>query len=243
MGIKRKIVIGFISIGTLLFLSGIISTFELVRFNRATAVILERSRSTIELSKDMLDAVQEQNTALLMSVTDSLTSTYDSIIEASRVEFNRAFTQARITMAGSPKLTQLAQANDYYNSIVAQINDTVTIDWFSKVYKTSYFNLTHSIKEFMVAAQGQIIEFTAELEESAYRATMVGIIALAAGLLLIVMFYFMINHFVIYPTLEIQRGLHKHLNSRIPFDVPITTNDELLTLKQDISQLIEHSRK
>ena len=74
MGIKNKIRLGFITIGILLFLSGIISSLELTRFNRATHNLLSKSQGSIEMSKQMLDAVQEQNTALLHCCSGSPTA-------------------------------------------------------------------------------------------------------------------------------------------------------------------------
>lgn len=243
MGIKRKILLGFISIGALLFLSGIISTLELVRFNRMTHNLLDRNRTNIELSKEMLDAVQGQNTALLMNITDSTHSAYDSVLLASRIMFEKALTKATEAFADSPKLLQLKEANRQYNQVVINIADTITVKWFSQIYKTSYLKLTNSIKEFMVGTQQQIIEYTAALEENAYRATMVGIIALAAGLLLIIIFYYLINRFFISPVLSMQRSIAMHIKLGTAFDVEITSKDEIMALKEDINRVIEKSKR
>lgn len=243
MGIKRKILLGFISIGVLLFLSGIISTLELVRFNHSTSQLLDRNRTNIELSKEMLDAVQEQNTALLMNITESTHTMHDSVLLVSRVQFEKALDRASRTFFDSPKIEQLREANNQYNQVVKNIADTINVEWFSQVYKTSYYNLTNNIKEFMVGTQQQIIEYTAELESNAYRATMVGIIALAAGLILIVMFYYMINRFFIAPVIAMQNSLSRHLKLHTTFDVPLSAKDEIMTLRDDISKVIENTKK
>lgn len=243
MGIKRKIILGFLSIGALLLLSGIISTIELIRFNRSTYHQLELNRTNIELSKDMLDAVQEQNTVLLMRVTDSATVFYDSLLNVNRRQFNAAFDKA---VASFPKYTNWQHIRDAqidYNNIISTVTDTTTIKWFSKVYKTSYYKLTNSIKEYMVGTQQQIIEYTAKLEESAYRATMVGIIALAAGVLLILLFYYMIQNYIVLPVLSIQKALARHLKTNLPYDVQVTTKDEINQLSEDIARLIQNSKK
>lgn len=230
-------------IGSLLFLSGIISSLELVRFNKATSELLSRSQGSIELSKNMLDAIQEQNTALLMGISDT-TNFYDSVRKASREDFNRYFLQAQSSLKKPHALENIAIANAHYNKIVAQVADTVvTIEWFSQVYKTSYYNLTHAIKEFMLSVQHDIIDFTSELESNAYRASMVGIIALGAGILLMVIFFYMINSFFIGPVLKIKQALKGYLSSNIPFEVNITSKDEILTLKESISQLIDKLKK
>lgn len=243
MGIKRKIILGFVSIGSLLFLSGIISTMELVRFNRSTYELLDLNRTNIELSKEMLDAVQEQNTAVLVNITDTTRTHHDEMLAVSRSQFNNALDRVSQSFSDYPKLQSLKDASANYNNTIDNIADSVTVEWFSKVYKTSYYNLTNSIKEFMVGTQQQIIEYTSALERNAYRATMVGIIALAAGLLLVVLFYYMINKFFISPTLTIQRSLSLYLKTNITFDVPISSKDEITTLRDDILRLIQNTKK
>lgn len=238
MGIKFKIRLGFLAIGSLLLLSGIISSLELTRLNNTTYDLLVKSQNNIEFSKRMLDAVQEENTALLLSITDTM-NVYDSIYTASAKDFSETLEKAEVAMNGSPELKAIALAEKNYRLVVAQLSDTVSIDWFSQVYKTSYFNLTQSIKDFMVVTQHQILEFTSALKEKAYRATMVAIISLGAGLFLLVLFYYMINTFYIAPVVRIKTSLKNYLNSRLPFDVKISSKDELMSLKEYIIQLID----
>lgn len=246
MGIKRKTIIGFISIGSLLFLSGIISSGELTRLNRTTSDLLERSRGNIELSKLMLDAAQEENTALLMSLSDT-THRSDSIITIHRNAFENALKQAveHFKQSGLPttELDEIVQAAAYYDSITLSMTDSMDMAWFSDVYKTTYHNLTSAIKNFMVGTQNHIIDFATQIERNAYRASMVGIIALASGVLLIVLFYFLLNSFFIKPVLLMRRGLKNYLERSIPFDVPVATKDEIGDISNFISQLIEKSKR
>lgn len=238
MGIKLKIRLGFLAIGSLLLLSGIISSLELTRLNNTTYDLLVKSQNNIEFSKLMLDAVQEQNTALLLSITDTA-NVYDTIYISSAKDFTATLEKAEVAMNGSPELTAIALAEKNYRLVVAQLNDSTSLDWFSQVYKTSYFNLTQAIKDFMVVTQHQIIDFTSALKEKAYRATMVAIISLGAGLFLLVLFYYMINTFYVAPVIRIKTSLKNYLNNRLPFDVKIHSRDELMSLKEYIGQLID----
>lgn len=240
--IRRKIVLGFLFIGSLLFLSGVISSGELIRLNNATSELLRASRGNIELSKDMLDAVQEQNTLLLMSITDT-TQNYDSLISISREDFQTAlqntkiaFTQAAIS---SKELADIERTAIYYNNVVQAATDSMTMDWFVQVYRTTYNNLTVSIKSFMVANENSIIVSAERVESNAYRASMVGIIALSGGVLLLMLFYFMLNNFFIRPVQTIEKSLTRYIERGIPFSADISTKDELLRLRDNILMLIQ----
>ena len=245
MGIKNKIRLGFITIGILLFLSGIISSLELTRFNRATHNLLSKSQGSIEMSKQMLDAVQEQNSALLLWITDSAHHPlYDSLIAKGNPDFDRAFQTAQASTLNEPEqLATIDRAFKDYMQVVSQVTDSTQLSWFTDVYKTSYYNLTHTIKEFMVLIQQRTINYTAQLERNAYRASMVGIIALGAGILLIMVFYFMLNNYFVGPILQITKSLKGYVNSRIPFEVSVRTRDEINTLKEYVATLVAANKK
>lgn len=244
MGIKHKIRLGFITIGILLFLSGIISSLEMIRFSRETHKLLERSNVSITVSKQMLDAVQEQNIALLLLIAHTNENgEYDSRIVAGRQDFDKAFHTAKIALRNSTQLEDVQTAAEYYNSIVSQVNDTMDITWFTDIYKISYYNLTHAIRESMVQIQQQALDYTTELEENAYRSSMVGIIALGAGIMLLLVFYFMLKNYFIKPIIQITKSLKGYVNSRIPFEVNISTQDEIRSLKEYIATIVTANKK
>lgn len=246
MGIRRKIITGFISLGSLLFISGVISSGELFRLNRTTSDLLKRSQGNIELSKTMLDAVQEENTALLMSLSDT-TAVSDSILAVQRTMFEGALQQTfahfRQYELSTKELDKIESAANYYNSIIRSMPDTLDVVWFSEVYKTTYHNLTSAIKDFMIDTQRDILSFATQIESNAYRASMVGLIALASGFLLIIMFFFMINGFFIKPVLKLRRALKNYLERSIPFDVQVATDDEISEIVKLTSQVIEKSKQ
>ncbi len=245
LGIRKKIRYGFFTIGGLLFLSGLISSLELVRFKSATRQMVLGSQENIEISKSMLDAVQEQNSALLLYITsDSIDApVYESMILAASGDFQRAYAQADLATRGGEELKPVFTAWQYYTSIIGQVTPDTGIEWFTQVYKTSYHNLTHAIKEFMVRGQEQTIEHTQRLENSAYRASMVGIIALCAGILLALVFYFMMNTYFVSPVLKMDASLKRYLGARLPYEVHIDTDDEIATLNSNITALAAENRK
>lgn len=244
MGIQSKIRLGFVAIGILLFLSGIISSLELIRFNRSTHNVLEQNRNTVSLSKQMLDAVQEQNTALLMSITDTTRRDLcDSLIAKSRKDFDRALQSAQSGASRPDQLNPIRETATAYHVVMSQVTDDTDIHWFTDIYKTPYFNLTQAIKEFMVQTQQQTINYTAQLERNAYRSSMVGIIALGAGILLLAVFYFMLKQYFIRPVLGITKSLKGYIELKAPFTVEVDTKDEIRSLKNYINSLVESTKK
>ncbi len=241
--IKRKIILGFLSIGILLLISGILSSLELVRFQGYTQQMLRLNQKSSELSSRLLDAIQRQNVSLLQNITDT-TSDYRHTIEAARKDFEIIHLQALTLDPDNDLLIKVTEAKkNYDDQIKSHQVDSMSVAWFNKLYRTHYAEVSRAIKAYIVDSQVKLIEHTEELNGNAYRSTMVGIIALISGGVLMFMFYYMIRKFFLDPLQEIRRSLNKYLQFNLPYEVTIITKDEMYDLNDKISQVITKANK
>ena len=245
MGLKNKIRLGFLSLALLLFFSGIISYFELSRLSHSTHSMRGASFRNMELSKTMLDAVQDQNTALLQMIVSGSRNS-DSMLIVGRQKFDSSMREANVLIRDLQGFDSIYAANVAYNRIVdAYLSDSLhknSVGWYVNIYETSYADLTTSIKNFMVSSQ-RIMDVKAQrLEDNAYRATMPGFIALLIGILIVVVFFYFINLYYISPVLKITDALKNYLNSKIPFKVNVEGRDEMFRLKESIEKLIDQQK-
>jgi methyl-accepting chemotaxis protein len=139
----------------------------------------------------------------------------------------------------------IARAN-YYEAVTQVLADSTRasdIEWFTDVYRNSYYDLTLAVKNFMIETQRAVEGNATTLMNNVYRAIMPGIIALGIAIVIIVMFYALINIYILRPILRITRGLGNYLNSKIPFNVRMEGMDELSQLKEYIDELMLALRK
>ncbi len=91
---RNRVTVGFLSIVSLLFISGMLSFVELNGLSRDTGDILKASRRNIELAKEMLDAAHELNVALIhRSVYND--RSYDSLCRSSMQRLERVHLTAQ----------------------------------------------------------------------------------------------------------------------------------------------------
>ena len=240
MGIRKKIMLGFLSLALLLFFSGMVSLFELNRLSTQTNNLLASSSRNMELSRRMLDAVQEQNTALLQMVVFEQAG-YDSSFVAARRAFDKTLAEATVTIRDLSELDSIYLAREHYNEIVNNFFDQhvlTDVDWFVNVYKTSYYQLTSAIKNYMTLSQNSLGTKATQLKNNAYRAITPGILTLCVSILIVIMFYFLLNLYYTDPIIKITKGLQDYLTSRIPFNVKMEGKDEIFKLKEYIEKLI-----
>ena len=121
--------------------------------------------------------------------------------------------------------------------------DIANIGWFTNVYKTSYYDLTLAIKNFMIDTQYAIDRNTDRIRENAYRALMPGIITLGVAIILIIVFFALIDLYYIKPVLKITQGLRNYLVSKIPFNVRVEGHDEIAELRDLVEEMVDAARR
>lgn len=244
MGIRKKISLGFFCLAIMLLFSGMISMFELNRMTHSTSSMLENSSHSMELGKVMLDAAQDQNTSLLQMIVLEQES-YDSTFIAAQRLFEFSFAEAIEEAANPAELNEIRTAKEQYYSLVdsyMEHKEDVKIEWFVDVYRTTYFNLTAAIKQYMIASQQNLMEKASHLKSNAYRAITPGIITLLVAIIMIVMFSYLIDTYYTRPILSINKGLRNFINNKMPFTVKMEGRDDIFRLKENIEELISMYR-
>lgn len=80
-GIRKRVLVSFLSVVVLLFFAGLVSLFELRRVSSDTEEILRASERNLGLAKDMLDAAARQNKAVVHSIVFRQRD-YDTVLMA-----------------------------------------------------------------------------------------------------------------------------------------------------------------
>lgn len=245
-GIRRKIGIGFVILGCLLLFAALISYFELSRLNRTTDELQEISLRDLDFSQRMIESVGKQNAALSILVytpqVDSLDA--DSLFRAGRLEFDTAFAEAKALNIHTRKLNRINDAKDVYDKALQQLAQTRdSINWYNHQYKITYYDLLLPVKDFMVDSQNTIDQNTAKIQSNAYRAIMPGIITLAIAIIIIFVFYILIDLYYIRPVLKIKKGLDNYLNLKVPYNVQVEGHDEVKELTDQIATLVIMANK
>ena len=107
MGIKTKIFAGFIVVGTLLFLSGIIAIYELTSIENSMQGLLKDNLKSIEVSKQMLKASHQINQGVLKAINGQGEDASRLIVSGERY-FKSSYTVAlnNITVKGEDRLVR-----------------------------------------------------------------------------------------------------------------------------------------
>ena len=214
-GLRKRVMVGFLSIVCLLFFSGMVSFVELSHLSRDTGEILKANMRNIELAKEMLDAAHEQNVALI-----------------------------RLSVFGDRSCDSLCRRSLERLEVPGPVlPDSVGVKWYNDEYVALYGRLTSAIKNYMTSTQSSLAPRAEQMKKNAYRAVTPVLISLAVMIAIVLMLYYFMSVYCVNPILRMNKGLGDYLSFRVPFVVKADCKDEMLELKEKIETLITISKQ
>ncbi len=270
-GIRKRVLVSFLSVVALLFFAGLVSLFELRRVSSDTEEILRASERNLELAKDMLDAAALQNKAIVHSIVfkqhdydtvlrisiarmaqtmevvreEALDQTYlDSL--SSAVTAVQRLTQEYIRMESNRQSSRtmhltLPPKADSTHRVIPMNFDGAR--WYAETYSKAYDKLTGSIKDYMISTQSSLAPQTEQLKRNAYRSVTPVLISLMVMIAIVMMLYYFISTYLTRPLLMMNKALGDYLRFGLPFKVKAECRDEAAELKERIGEVIQSAKK
>lgn len=257
-GIRKRVIISFMSVVLLLLFSSLVSYFELRRLGDETAMILESNKRNIELVRDMLSATQSQNITF-MQMTINENKKYDQLYRDNLKTLEMAVESTRKDNPTNELLDSISQgvsslrllANEVVLSsldseeeeesqeemIISPLGELSPRLLFFSRYKVIYDKLIENIYDFMTSTQTTIEPKAQALYHNAYRAVTPVLISLAVMVAIVLMLLYFVLLYVVDPILGINKSLREYISFKIPFKVKSECKDEVEQLRDNIEIL------
>ena len=243
MGLRFKILLGFLILAIMLFVAGIWSIYELNSIGSSVPKMLNENYQSIHAAKKMIESLEREDSAILLlllgkwdegrlilSKADSVFSNY----------FKLAY--ANITIIGEQthldtiKLGYQNYKNLWQRPIVGTKKEG-NIEWYFQSIHNPFLSVKSSIEDLIALNDKTMYQMASRLENRSNRAIMPGIIAIISALVFTIVFNFLVNYFVVGPIIKITDRVKKFKENKTPYDVNIDTRDELFYLSNEISGL------
>ena len=245
-GIRKRVTIGFLSIVALLFFSGLVSLFELSHMSNDIEAILDSSRKSIEMSKNMLDAIHnnERSVTYYTVLRDSL---YADSCRTSLADFDSLLRQARSDV--SAEAQSRFDSLDLYTGLLYETLTTVLDGnarqsvipfdgrrWYNTEYAPLYDRITDEITKVMGSVQSSLNPRAERLSRNAYRSVTPVFISLVVMIVILLLF-------TVRPIIEMNKRLGDYIRYKLPFDVKAECQDEMRELKEKIESMVNTPSK
>ena len=167
--------IAFLSIVGLLFASGMISFFELSHLSYDTEEILKANQRNVELAKEMLGAVHDQNVAIVhLAILQD--ASYDSLCRTGMQRLEHAVATAQKGALDRSALDSLTGATTellvltkmFLATESPKAGDESGEVWYNEYYEKQYEKVVTAVRDYMTSSG--LYDFDAEFAGSAGRA-------------------------------------------------------------------------
>lgn len=242
---RLKIKLGFILVGLVLLLAGVTSYFELTRLTSSVQTLIDNGAKSISLSKGVLDILQEHNKKVLEFYQDKNIK-LDAFSSEDIQIMDSLYLQAQHSYPKSKELGNIALARKKYLEVLNEKMDTtqgVISDWYVSEYNVAYTDFTNSVKEFMISSQQYVVKQTDRLKANIYRTTMQSVVALSVSVLILFVFFLLMDVYFIKPISAMTKALDRYLVNGAAFNVKVEGLNEPAKLKEQIIQLIQRLKE
>ena len=249
MGLRIKILSGFLILATMLLVAGAWSIYELSNIGISVQKLLDENYKSIDAAKSMAEALEREDSAILLLLMGKRDEGRN-ILRSADGSFEKAFETARnnVTIPGEQEHVDAIQNayNEYKAFWDQNIAGTVResdLNWYFRDVHSSFLKVKSTVKDLMDMNDRIMYKTASNLEGRAHRATMPGVIAIISAFIFAVIFSFLINLLVVSPIIQMTNGIQEYLDLGQPFNVKIETKDELLHLASSVESLIARSKQ
>ena len=248
MGLRLKILSGFLILTMMLAVAGIWSIYELTRMGTSVPRLLDENYKSINAGKMMIEALEREDSAVLLLLSGKWEEGR-SILESGDELFQEGFTiaQHNVTIPGEGTYVNEIEARyksykDLWTQPIAGTLKEGNLEWYFQKVHQAFQEVKLSVGKLVTLNDQTMYQAASELKGRAHRAVMPGVIAILAALVFTALFNFFTNHYVISPIITLTRGIQQFIETGQLPAMQVETNDELLDLTSSVQRLVTQVR-
>lgn len=250
MGIRKKISLGFVIIATILFLSSLVAIFEFNRMRNSVSELMGDNLKSVNQSRHMLELTDDNNFLLLGNILRDTSIKLGETVNSNLFEENLKQIKSKFSTTFEYNIADSLLIS--YNTYISLIEDAPNVmklsaqdreSWYLNRLTPAYNNLKTYKNQISQISQNALLENSKDLQEGFYRSIMPGIIAVAAGVMLVLLFNYFINLYFISPIMMILKGIRQYKDYRKTYDVKFENDDEIQELNGSIKSILDENKK
>ena len=244
---SRKLFFSLGSLAMILLLSSVISILEYRRMSDYVSELIAANIKSINLSQRLADLTQEYNDQMLAVVIQNDISMMPDFnldyFNAQSDSLRSSFTSSRML----PKVDSVVMSFDAFMKTSQMFDevflaDTVnTGEWFFGSLQPTYMKLRQDLTYLNEVIYEDLRNNSSDFDAGFYRSIMPGIVAIGAGLLLIVLLFYFIMIYYVRPIYRMSDGIDGYRLSGRRHVYEFDGDDQLANVNAGVTELIDEN--
>lgn len=243
--LKIKIFLSFLLLILMLLVAGVMSILEFRKMGSSVETVMKNNYQSIESSKTMLDAVEREDSGVLMWMLGDSTKGNETIQQSHSVMLN-ALQNARLNISEINEEDYVQKIENEYLAFHASVQKITALhnnlqddkELYSNELSGLFMGTKNAINNLMVLNQDQMYAQSAIMKENSQRAMMPGIISVVAAVLFAILLNIFISIYFINPIHKLIEEIKSFYPEKERIEAKITSKDEIKTLENEINNLI-----
>lgn len=244
---KKKLFFSLGSLAMILLLSSVISIIEYRRMSDYVSELITANIKSINLSQKLADLTQEYNDQMLAVVVQndiSLMPDFNlNYFNAQSDSLRNSFTSSKML----PKVDSVVTSFDAFMKTSLKFDEVFLADnvntgeWFFGSLQPRYTKLRQDLISLNEVIYEELQRNSADFDAGFYRSIIPGVVAVGAGLLLIVLLLYFIMVYYVKPIYRMSDGLDSYRLSGRRHVYEFDGDDQLANINAGITELVEEN--
>lgn len=250
-GIKRKVMYGCIVMAVILFFSSIISVYEFTRMNRYVSRLIGDNISSINAARELLSVSEQYNVSLLDGLVLSNAGSPQDVSLVREEDLAASFENLSGSFAtpqGQAAADSVRYAYAAYMQVVAEADQMWNQGyeerqhWYFNRLQPVYLKFRGYMMQLTTICQDALIDNSQDIREGTYRSLMPGLVSVLVGLIMVLLFNYFLNYYLIDPLLKVTNGIKGYRYHGRNYAVKLDNDDELEELNEAVGDIIEQNQ-
>lgn len=245
MSVRTKLTLALGAIAVALMLSSIISVLEYRRMSNYVSELIASNIRSINLSQKLAETGNEYNLMILGAIGDSdagkmpLLDVKNYVARCDSLRYSIASKEAS-SMADSLMYAYSAYMLTSLELDSVLMSDFIdSRDWYFNRLQPSYNRFRKYIESLNDLIYTELKENSLTFEDSFYRSIIPGTVAVAAGLVLLLLLLYFLNVYYVTPLYRMLSGVDEYRDNRRKYHCTFDGSDQLSALNEGITEIIE----
>lgn len=228
----------------LLIAAGTVSTIEFIKLSRSVTALIENNYRTIEASQTMIDALEREDSGILLVILDEVDSGREIILKADSA-FMGALRVARNNITEENEDKYIARIDSLYHLYKEKwrkplhpLQNHEEMLVYQREIHQLFIEVKVAVTGLMTLNQRSMYREASILKDKSHRAIMPGIVAIIGGLVFTIILSFFISRYLVTPINDLIEAVRNFSPRDRSLKTHITTNDEITQLENEINGLI-----
>ena len=247
LSMRMKLSLSMLAIAVILLTSSIIAILEYRRMSNYVSELIAGNINSINVAQKLADVTNEYNLNILAIIGEDEKTALPAF---NQVEFMSRCDSLRSALS-SNNLAHLADSVEYsysaYMLTSLEFSDVIKSDfidtrtWYFGRLQPVYNGLRAHIDALNTAIYNQLQKNSVTFERGFYRSIIPGAVAVAVGILLVLLLLSMILVYYVNPIYKMLSGLEIYRTVGKKYNYEFEGDDQLAELNNDIKEIIEEN--